>query len=601
MRFEFFGGVALATVALLTPSLRAQTLGCSTGGTGGPIPVSGTGGGGTFPTVLPPSPGVFTLNVASIPPGASVVTEVKMLGLSHTYVGDLHFVLTAPSGVQHNLIVRRAGSCDLVGDYTVLPACTGGLSFPTSCTTTLAPGSYDQFFGTWPDGTNGIFNTPLDTIGAATGSWTLTVYDWAGADIGALTSWDLCFGTSPAASAPGSAPALTTPADNANVFGPSVDLIWGAVDCATSYQVEVDGVIFPSASTTYAYSSTQGAHSWRARGLNSTGAGPWSSPRTFNDLGSPPGACNGPQLTTLFAQNNGLGAGSIVYFDVNVTNAAGITLSQLDTNVSGTVGAAITLDVYTTPGSYLGNELNAGVWTLVSTGSGVALGNNLPTVVDVADVFLAPGSYGFGLVIAGGGHSYTNGTGANQLYSNADLSISLGKSQATPWVTTPFDPRVWNGAFRYNCTGGGPTTYCTAGTTTNGCVPAISASANPSASFSTPCVIDVANVEGAKQGLIFYGINNTGFNPVSWSPGSTSFFCVKSPTQRSFAQSSGGTANTCTGSFTLDWNQFHGAFPGALGTPFSAGDKVYAQAWFRDPPAPRTTNLSDAVEMTATP
>jgi len=43
------------------------------------------------------------------------------------------------------------------------------------------------------------------------------------------------------------------------------------------------------------------------------------------------------------------------------------------------------------------------------------------------------------------------------------------------------------------------------------------------------------------------------------------------------------------------------AFPGSLGTPFSAGDKVYAQAWYRDPPASKTTNLSDAVELTMLP
>lgn len=148
---------------------------------------------------------------------------------------------------------------------------------------------------------------------------------------------------------------------------------------------------------------------------------------------------------------------------------------------------------------------------------------------------------------------------------------------------------------------GPPLNYCTAGTTTNGCVPSISASAQPSAALATPCVIDVADVEGAKQGLIFYGGDNSGFSPLPWGSGSTSFFCVKSPVQRSFPQNSGGAANTCTGAMTLDWNQFQSTFPGALGAPFSVGDRVFAQAWFRDPPAPRTTNLSNAVELTLAP
>ncbi len=171
------------------------------------------------------------------------------------------------------------------------------------------------------------------------------------------------------------------------------------------------------------------------------------------------------------------------------------------------------------------------------------------------------------------------------------------------WTSSTDGGKLLSNALHFAATGGGaaPTVYCTAGTTTNGCVPSISASAQPSAALATPCVIDVANVEGAKQGLVFYGIDNTGFSPLPWGSGSTSFFCVKSPVQRSFPQNSGGVFNTCSGAFSLDWNQFQTSFAGALGAPFSAGDRVWAQAWFRDPPAPRTTNLSDAIQLTMRP
>jgi len=146
-----------------------------------------------------------------------------------------------------------------------------------------------------------------------------------------------------------------------------------------------------------------------------------------------------------------------------------------------------------------------------------------------------------------------------------------------------------------------PTTFCTAGVSTHGCVPAISASAQPSASAASVCVLSVANVEGQKSGMIFYGLDNTGFTPLPWSPTSTSFFCVKSPVQRSLPQSSGGTVNACDGTLALDWNAFQAAFPGALGQPWAVGDKAFAQAWYRDPPASRTTNLSDAIELTNLP
>jgi hypothetical protein len=141
-----------------------------------------------------------------------------------------------------------------------------------------------------------------------------------------------------------------------------------------------------------------------------------------------------------------------------------------------------------------------------------------------------------------------------------------------------------------------PTAYCTSGTTTSGCNASISAAANPSANFSTPCFVNVNNVEGQKTGIVFYGLEAL---PQPWCPsGTTSFLCVKPPTARTFAANSGGTVGQCDGSFLLDWNAFHAALPGSLGTPFSPGDKVYLQAWFRDPASCRGTSLSDGLEVT---
>lgn len=142
--------------------------------------------------------------------------------------------------------------------------------------------------------------------------------------------------------------------------------------------------------------------------------------------------------------------------------------------------------------------------------------------------------------------------------------------------------------------------YCTAGTTTHGCVPSIAAYGTPSASASSGFTITVSAVEGMKQGIIFYGINQTGFTPHAWGAGS-SYLCVKSPTQRTHTQSSGGTFNQCDGVLALDWNAYIAANPGALGAPFSPGSSVYAQGWFRDPAAAKTTNLSNALGFVVTP
>ena len=145
----------------------------------------------------------------------------------------------------------------------------------------------------------------------------------------------------------------------------------------------------------------------------------------------------------------------------------------------------------------------------------------------------------------------------------------------------------------------GPQSYCTAGTSTSGCTPSMSASAQPNTANAAGCLITTAGVAGQRQGIIFYGVDNAGFTPTPWASGSTSFRCVKSPTKRmGLPQGSGGTAGQCDGSFVINWDAFQAANPLALGNPWVAGDKVYLQSWYRDPMAPKTSNLSNALELT---
>jgi hypothetical protein len=77
--------------------------------------------------------------------------------------------------------------------------------------------------------------------------------------------------------------------------------------------------------------------------------------------------------------------------------------------------------------------------------------------------------------------------------------------------------------------------------------------------------------------------------------------CVKAPTQRTGTQPTGGTGGQCDGAFSLDWNAYVATHPSALGVPFSAGAEVRAQAYFRDPPGPKTTALSNGLRFTICP
>lgn len=142
----------------------------------------------------------------------------------------------------------------------------------------------------------------------------------------------------------------------------------------------------------------------------------------------------------------------------------------------------------------------------------------------------------------------------------------------------------------------GPVSYCAAGTSTNGCNAAMGATGNPSATLAHPCFVSATNVEGLKQGLIFYGVSGQAASP--WG---ASFLCVKAPSQRTGPQNSGGSFGSCDGALVLDWNAFVASHPSALGAPFSAGQVLNAQGWFRDPPTPKSSSLSDGLELTLLP
>jgi hypothetical protein len=140
--------------------------------------------------------------------------------------------------------------------------------------------------------------------------------------------------------------------------------------------------------------------------------------------------------------------------------------------------------------------------------------------------------------------------------------------------------------------------YRTAGTSSNGCAATLSATGNPSASGATPFVVTASALEGRKPGLIFYGLS--GAIASAWGT-TSSFLCVKAPQQRRTRTDSGGTSGACDGVLALDWNGWHAAHPGALGSPIGAGTTLWLQGWYRDPPSSKTTALTSALEAFVAP
>jgi hypothetical protein len=162
-------------------------------------------------------------------------------------------------------------------------------------------------------------------------------------------------------------------------------------------------------------------------------------------------------ITTLFAGTNFGSAGGGVYFDLTVLGA-GIEITGFDVGTTAVQGTPFGFQAWTHTGTYAGTEANIGAWTMVATGTGVSSGSILtgsPVTLN-APFSLGTGVNAMALVLAdvGGGnavsHSYTNGTGANQQYVNADVQLDLGSATNVAFSGAPFSPRVWNGTIYYN-------------------------------------------------------------------------------------------------------------------------------------------------------
>lgn len=138
------------------------------------------------------------------------------------------------------------------------------------------------------------------------------------------------------------------------------------------------------------------------------------------------------------------------------------------------------------------------------------------------------------------------------------------------------------------------TSYCTAKTNSQGCVPAIGSSGAARYSGGSPFVVSASNVLNNKNGLVFYG------HAASAAPFQGGIKCVAPPTLRSPVQISNGSpsGDDCTGTFAYDFGPLIQSHSNPSLVP---GREVFAQYWSRDPQASFNTNLTDAVRFTIGP
>lgn len=140
-------------------------------------------------------------------------------------------------------------------------------------------------------------------------------------------------------------------------------------------------------------------------------------------------------------------------------------------------------------------------------------------------------------------------------------------------------------------------TYCTAQTSSLGCVALCDWSGEPSvaASASTPFEIAARDTLNNKSGLLFYGRRGANSSPLGGG-----VLCVRSPIRRTPVVSSGGSpsGDDCTGRLSLDFSPW---LRGEVDPSLEIGAQVWCQWWHRDPLAAAGSALSDGLTFEIRP
>jgi hypothetical protein len=181
----------------------------------------------------------------------------------------------------------------------------------------------------------------------------------------------------------------------------------------------------------------------------------------------------------------------------------------------------------------------------------------------------------------------------NPVNYTAGLSFS-----GTTLAVGDFDPSLWEGVVHIYSPPS--VSYCTAGTSANGCRATLSAAGVASATTRSGFVLTATDVEGKKSGHFYFGVNGVKATP--WGNG-TSLQCIVPPVRRAPTLPVVGTTGQCDGLFAQDLNALWcPSCPKPQHNP-GPGTFVQAQFWYRDPQntSNRTTSLSDAIESFVTP
>jgi subtilisin-like proprotein convertase family protein len=164
---------------------------------GGGFPGTGTG---PIPDNDLANPLVISFEATGVP-GAPTDVAVDM-DITHTWVGDVDAVLASPDGTTHDIIINTGGpgfgdSTNLGGVYNFFDGAAGDWWAAAAAggnDDILAPGDYRTVDVT---GSATVMTAAFAGIPTSNGTWTLSVGDGAGGDLGSVSAANLTLNSAP--------------------------------------------------------------------------------------------------------------------------------------------------------------------------------------------------------------------------------------------------------------------------------------------------------------------------------------------------------------------------------------------------------------------
>jgi murein tripeptide amidase MpaA len=157
-----------------------------------------------------------------------------------------------------------------------------------------------------------------------------------------------------------------------------------------------------------------------------------------------------PRQLTTGAANTALTSSSRGGIFLDLAASQMLDVIRIDTFFNNALGTPVEFEIWTYPGSYVGNDASAAGWALHDTVLVDANGPNAPTPLHLAaPIHIASGQTTGIYILAQSGHLRYTRENAQPTWFNDDLTLFSDRARSQPWGGSLFSPRTFAGTIFY--------------------------------------------------------------------------------------------------------------------------------------------------------